>query len=311
MTRPVSPAEMFRKFLELCREDGLPATVGRSFRYFYGSLRLFYLRHIAKREEAICRIHDYRMLTFVNRPGLAEELIRVGRHEKITSREIRQRLNPGAHVIDLGANIGYYAIMEALRVGPEGRVYAIEPVPENYDLLIRNIELNKVKDIVRSYQIAIGNVKAIVPMNLSRYMSQHSFLSPSPKNLVGQIRVPMMPFKDFLEEAKIDLDRVGLIRMDIEGFEAMILGDIVDAVKGRKNICLEIEFHPLYIAKIPGHSFRDTLDLIHAVSDSFDWVLAREGVQKIFYADIPIREIMESTQLSNKNKVEVWISVKD
>jgi FkbM family methyltransferase len=311
MTSPVFPAEMLKKFFELCREDGVFATICAAARYLYGSLRLFYLRHVRKGEQTICKINDYSMLTFINRPGLAEELIRIGRHEKITSREIRKRLQPGDHVIDLGANIGYYAIMEALRVGTGGRVYAIEPVPENYDLLIKNIKLNKVEHIVQSYQLAIGNVKSTGLMNISKYMSQHSFLSHSQKNVIGLIEVPMIPFKDFIEEERIDLDRLSLVRMDIEGFEAKILPDIIKIVKGRKNISLEIEFHPLEIDKIPGHSFRDILNLVQTVTDHFDWILTRDGVRKIFYANIPIKEIIESTQFSNKKKVEVWISVKE
>ena len=48
-------------------------------------------------------------------------------------------LSSGNVVLDLGANIGYYAIMEARKIGGTGKIYAIEPDPRNIELLQKNI----------------------------------------------------------------------------------------------------------------------------------------------------------------------------
>ena len=58
----------------------------------------------------------------------------------------RRRVINGNTVLDLGANIGYYAIMEA-KVGSSGKIYAIEPDPRNIEILIKNLKLNKINDI--------------------------------------------------------------------------------------------------------------------------------------------------------------------
>jgi len=58
-----------------------------------------------------------------------------GNVEPALDREIPGLLRPGQVVYDLGANIGYYALSTARLVGPEGRVFAFEPDPENARLL--------------------------------------------------------------------------------------------------------------------------------------------------------------------------------
>lgn len=45
-------------------------------------------------------------------------------------------------IFDIGANIGYYTLLAESLVGPEGRVFAFEPHPENYEKLKENIEVN-------------------------------------------------------------------------------------------------------------------------------------------------------------------------
>ena len=58
---------------------------------------------------------------------------------------LQEIVKEGSRIFDIGANIGYYAVMEALMVGKEGEVIAIEPSPSNVRLLERNVALNDQK----------------------------------------------------------------------------------------------------------------------------------------------------------------------
>ena len=60
-------------------------------------------------------------------------------------------LKPGMSVIDVGANIGLYSILAALRTGPNGRVWAFEPSTESSSRLERNLRLNNCErvDVIR------------------------------------------------------------------------------------------------------------------------------------------------------------------
>jgi len=58
-----------------------------------------------------------------------------------------QHLKPGDVYVDVGANIGYYTLVAAQRVGPQGKVIAYEPDPHNFALLKANVELNKLTHV--------------------------------------------------------------------------------------------------------------------------------------------------------------------
>ena len=57
-------------------------------------------------------------------------------------------IQPGATVVDVGANFGYYTVIGARAAGPTGRIYAFEPDPGARDLLRRNVEANGFRDRV-------------------------------------------------------------------------------------------------------------------------------------------------------------------
>src|SRR4051794_11745594 len=48
---------------------------------------------------------------------------------------------------DVGGNVGFFPLIAAKLVGPEGRVVAIEPLPENADALRRNVALNGFENV--------------------------------------------------------------------------------------------------------------------------------------------------------------------
>jgi len=58
-----------------------------------------------------------------------------------------QHLQPGDVYVDVGANIGYYTLVAAQRVGSQGKVIAYEPDPDNFALLKANVELNKLAQV--------------------------------------------------------------------------------------------------------------------------------------------------------------------
>src|SRR5919108_6579842 len=55
--------------------------------------------------------------------------------------------NEGDTVVDIGAHIGLYSLIAAKRVGPSGKVIAIEPDPENFKILKKNLLLNQLSNV--------------------------------------------------------------------------------------------------------------------------------------------------------------------
>ena len=83
-------------------------------------------------------------------------------------------LKPGMNVLDIGANIGYYAIMESILVGTSGNVVAIEPMLPNIKMLRKNIELNNVKNIEVVHG-AVSSQTGTGQMFVSSHSNLHTF----------------------------------------------------------------------------------------------------------------------------------------
>ena len=100
----------------------------------------------------IINIYDYKMHIPMQYDGIGRALYIYRSRELDHKWIIDKELTNGNIVLDLGANIGYYAIMEAKKVGKSGKIYGIEPDPRNIEFL-KNISLNKLEKIFE-----IGNV---------------------------------------------------------------------------------------------------------------------------------------------------------
>ena len=81
----------------------------------------------------------------------------MGRYEPASVRFIKQALRPGMTCIDAGAQTGFFTCLMASAVGETGMVYAFEPMPSSYHLLLKNIQENGLGPRVRAYQLACSN----------------------------------------------------------------------------------------------------------------------------------------------------------
>jgi FkbM family methyltransferase len=74
---------------------------------------------------------------------IAEE----GIWEDYETRLILDMLQTGDRFVDVGANLGYYSILAAIKTGPEGKVFAFEPEQKNFDLLKQNVLHNDLQNV--------------------------------------------------------------------------------------------------------------------------------------------------------------------
>ncbi|MEC9293738.1 MAG: hypothetical protein VYC65_05550 [Chloroflexota bacterium] len=73
-------------------------------------------------------IHNYRLHLNTHDRGLSRTLFLFGKREIDHYLMLHSILKPGMNILDIGANIGYYAIMESIAIGPSGKVLAVETV---------------------------------------------------------------------------------------------------------------------------------------------------------------------------------------
>ncbi|MBM3228373.1 FkbM family methyltransferase, partial [Candidatus Pacearchaeota archaeon] len=138
--------------------------------------------------------------------------------------EIRKHFSLDSGVfIDVGANIGKYSIMVGKRLGDKVKVIAFEPMPYTFEILKKNIELNKLKNII-PFEYALGKKEERLDFYLDREGvggGAHSLIKDNANITKNKIGVCVKKLDDILKELKIK--RVDLIKIDVEGAEADVL----------------------------------------------------------------------------------------
>ncbi len=82
-----------------------------------------------------------------------------GLYELDTTRLVLRYLRLGDHFVDVGANIGYFTLIAASRVGSNGRVDAFEPEPANHQRLVDHLQANGLADRVNVHHLAASDQK--------------------------------------------------------------------------------------------------------------------------------------------------------
>jgi FkbM family methyltransferase len=176
------------------------------------------------------RVFNYSLYLDTSDKGLSRTLFLFGRREIDHYKMLQEILEPGMQILDIGANIGYYAVMESLAIGPNGKITAIEPMPPNIEMLKRNVALNSASNIEVIHG-AVSESTGTGQMYMSTHSNLHTFhrdgsafdyLESTP------VEVPTMTLRDAGERSG---SRPELIRMDVEGHEVEILDQLIDLIR--------------------------------------------------------------------------------
>ena len=129
-----------------------------------------------------------------------------------------QRLYRGGTFIDVGSSIGLYVVAFGPAVRQRGgRIVSIEPVPRNVARQRRNIELNRLEDIVELIEVAVGDRAGALPMQTDdEGGDNNAFFTES-----GSLTVPIVTLDQLADERQ--LPPVTTMKIDVEGFEPFVI----------------------------------------------------------------------------------------
>jgi FkbM family methyltransferase len=176
-------------------------------------------------------LFGYKFFCDVSRDGPQRLLFLEGERQVAEAGLVLKLLKPGFHVVDVGANIGYYVLLFRKGIGPDGKVIAIEPSPENLPELLLNVERNSLDKNVEIIGAAVGALTGTAGLkrginsgitcdNCAAYVVRLDTLD----NLIG--------------------GRVDLIKIDVEGFESFVLKGATRIMSECRPI-LFVEIHPV------------------------------------------------------------------
>jgi len=170
--------------------------------------------------------------------------IATGIHEPTTQEAMHLVLRPGMNCIDVGAHIGLYTLLMALVVGQCGKVYAFEPFPDTYDLLVKNIGENHFEDIVFPFKVAChyepgkGQIFSPCGDDLGPAFVPRRRDAVVTAGLAG-IDVELARVDDLVPAQA----EIGIVKMDIEGAEPFALRGM-ERIVMRDRPVIFTEFNP-------------------------------------------------------------------
>lgn len=163
--------------------------------------------------------------------GASRHAYWLGIYEKDKAKHFAGQILPGQVVYDVGAHVGYYALLAATRVGPAGHVWAFEPVPENFAYLQQHIELNHISNTT-CVQTAVADVSGTTHFRMGGTRSTGKLSTQ------GELAVSMLSLDDLVDRSQALPPHV--IKMDVEGAE-------IQALEGARNLLMRA--HPkIYVA---------------------------------------------------------------
>jgi FkbM family methyltransferase len=186
-------------------------------------------------------------------------------------------LRPGECVVDLGANVGYYAIMAAwhLRQARGSVVYAFEPNPLAFEYLQRNKELNNLSNLIPVQQ-AVGDKSGTMVLYINPGGITFGSLRPYLSHLTDSCEVQVTTLDEFL--AQYPESKIGLMKMDIEGAELLALRGAKKTIERDRPVIFYEENEPAYRAF--GYTVADVRDFLKALGYRF-YLMKPADVQNV------------------------------
>jgi FkbM family methyltransferase len=181
-----------------------------------------------------------------------------GEYESFLEHEKLKNLNFENKIVwDIGAHIGYQSLCFANLTKPNGKVYAFEPSPNNFDNLTSNIFINRdALDNIEAFNYALGDKTQKTSFWVSKSKNDSttmggylSHVTPAESKSAYKnfqlIDIETFTIDYLLGTTKFILPDI--IKIDVEGAELLVLLGAVELLKSNKKPVLIIEIHSILL----------------------------------------------------------------
>lgn len=191
-------------------------------------------------------------------------------------------LKPGMNVIDIGANIGFFSMLAASMVGPNGRVLAVEPNGSNVRLLEASRRANRFYNIDVAF-LALTDTTSVLVLNAGESNGTTSTPEGAAEVMQARTLVPAVPLDSLVGERW----KTDFIKIDVEGAEMKALSGATSLLRRDKPIIVS-EFSPGALRQYSGVTGKDYLEFIigfgyevSVIERDGSWTSCGDDVEKI------------------------------
>ena len=187
--------------------------------------------------------NGYRAFVDTRSLDVGVHLLHGGSWETNYTEAFKRMLRPGATVVDVGANIGWYTLVAAPIVGATGRVFAVEPNPGLARLVQESVHTNGFAGWTQVYQVAVSDAPGVVDLVYDPDMPGGGFIRPASYALTHvrntATRVAAVRLDALLAERAGSVD---VLKMDIEGWEGVALRGMVGILDRSPGLRILLEW---------------------------------------------------------------------
>lgn len=226
---------------------------------------------------------------------ITRHIYRIGAHEPHITRYLLDnvRVGPGEVALDVGANIGWYSVLVDRLSAPGARVLAFEPDPESYRLLSTNLRANQAEHVT-AFNLALGEKPGVALLHRYRESNngRHTLLEGNTSG--GTVEVPVDTLRNVWEREQLGAKPVALLKIDVEGFECLVLrgaGELLSRCR-----CVLLEYSPEGL-KLAGLQPQAIIDLLLGAGLSAR-VFAGDELVPISYAELARAESQKDLLLT-------------
>lgn len=211
---------------------------------------------------------------------ITEQLVKYSAHTRNELAMVLDHIEADDTVVDVGAHIGTYSIPIAQKLD-KGHVYSIEAHPETYQLLRRNIVGNGLSDRITAFNFLVAGE--------NQFYTQGP---PTASNSGANYYLPSDEGRDLPRGTNLghwiqmmNLNRIDLIKMDVEGLEYTILSSLTEVLSSyRPKLYIEIvssqlsryDHHPSHLQTLLDSIGYDYyVNTYHRNSDNDQYVMTK------------------------------------
>ena len=165
-------------------------------------------------------------IELVARPfdGIGRLICYFGEEADVLFSFMKLYLKAGMTYVDVGANIGSHVVVGKRMVGESGKVYAFEAEPETCALLKRNVELNRMKNVVIKNECILDK-EGYIAFYVNKDSAKNSLLQDWAPDVERTIYV----HGNTLDKLLTNVSKIDLLKIDVEGADFKVL-------QGAKNL---------------------------------------------------------------------------